>query len=143
MKVLYSLDELPHGCPRPIATIGNFDGVHLGHQQLMRDLVGKASRVGGTPTVVTFHPHPLHVLAPNNAPQQLQTLPQKLATMEALGIQLVVVIPFTMEFAQTSARTFASSILWDQLKIEEVHVGPNFAFGHRREGSFALLKEIG
>jgi riboflavin kinase / FMN adenylyltransferase len=143
MKVFYGLDELPHGCPRPVATIGNFDGVHLGHQQLMLDLVKRSEKIAGTPTVVTFHPHPLQVLAPYNAPRQIQTLSQKLITVEMLGIQMVIVIPFTLEFAQTSARDFATRILWDQMKLQEIYVGPNFAFGHRREGSFNLLKEIG
>jgi riboflavin kinase/FMN adenylyltransferase len=117
--------------------------VHLGHQQLLRDLVERAGRIHGTPMVGTFHPHPLQVLAPNNAPRQIQTLDQKLATMEKLGIQMVAVIPFTHEFAQTSAQDFAVKILWEKFRVREIYVGPNFAFGHRREGSFNLLKEIG
>jgi riboflavin kinase/FMN adenylyltransferase len=141
MKVLYRLEQL--SLPRAVATIGNFDGVHLGHQQLMRDLVERARQIRGTPLVVTFHPHPLQVLAPDNAPRQIQTLDQKLAAMEGLGIELAVVIPFTREFARTSARDFAEKILWEKLQIKEIYAGPNFAFGHRREGSFNLLKEIG
>jgi riboflavin kinase/FMN adenylyltransferase len=141
MKVLYRLEQL--SLPRAVATIGNFDGVHLGHQQLMRDLVERARQIQGTPLVVTFHPHPLQVLAPDNAPRQIQTLDQKLAAMERLGIELAVVIPFTREFARTSARDFAEKILWEKLQIKEIYAGPNFAFGHRREGSFNLLKEIG
>ncbi len=143
MKVLYRLEDFPPDSPRPVATIGNFDGVHLGHQQLMRDLVARAARVSGTSTVITFHPHPLQVLVPNNAPRQIQTLEQKLATIGSLGIQLVVVIPFDMDLARTSARDFATGILCDKLHLKEIYVGPNFAFGHRREGSFKLLKEIG
>jgi len=143
MKVLYDLEELPADLPHPVATIGNFDGMHLGHQQLMRDLAARAEQTHGTPAVVTFHPHPLQVLAPNNAPRQIQTLDQKLAAMQRLGIRLVVVIPFTLELAKTRARDFALAILRDKLKIREIYVGPNFAFGHRREGSFNLLKEIG
>lgn len=143
MKVLHSLQDLPHRCPHPIATIGNFDGVHLGHQKLMRDLVKRAEVLGATPAVVTFHPHPLQVLAPNNAPRQIQTLHQKLSLFESCGIKLVLVIPFTQDFALTSARDFACRILWERMQLREIHVGPNFAFGHRREGSFNLLKEIG
>ena len=143
MKVLYRLEELPHGFPRPVATIGNFDGVHLGHQELMRHLLDRARSTGGTPTIVTFNPHPLQVLAPNNAPRQIQTLPQKLAMLASLGIELAVVIPFDLSLAQTSARDFAVGILWEELQLREIYVGPNFAFGHRREGSFSLLKEIG
>jgi riboflavin kinase/FMN adenylyltransferase len=143
MKVIYRLEELAPEYPAPVVTIGNFDGVHLGHQNLMRDLVARAAKMGGTPVVVTFHPHPLQVLAPNNAPLQIQTLDQRLAVLESLGIPLVVVIPFSMQLAQTSARDFALRTLWEGLHIREVYVGPNFAFGHRRQGSFNLLKEIG
>ena len=143
MKVFYRLEELPHGFPCPVATIGNFDGIHVGHQELMRHLLDRARSVGGTPTIVTFNPHPLEVLVPNNAPRQIQTLPQKLAMLESLGIELAVVIPFDLGLAQTSARDFAVEILWEKLQLREIYVGPNFAFGHRREGSFSLLKEIG
>jgi riboflavin kinase / FMN adenylyltransferase len=143
MKVFNRIEDFTGNFPKPIATIGNFDGVHLGHQTLIRDLVERAEKVGGTPTVITFHPHPLQVLAPNNAPRLIQTLEQKLATIEYYGIQLVVVIPFTREFAQIRAHDFAVNILWGLLHLHEVYVGPTFAFGHRREGSFNLLKEIG
>ena len=143
MKVIRALEELPQVFPLPIATIGNFDGVHLGHQNLMRYLVERAREVHGTATVITFQPHPLAVLAPNHAPRQIQTPAQKLATFEALGIQLTIVIPFTTELAETRARDFATRILARQIGVREVYVGPNFAFGHRREGSFNLLKEVG
>jgi riboflavin kinase / FMN adenylyltransferase len=143
MKVVYSLEDADAGLPHPVATIGNFDGLHLGHARLIWDLVQRAASVQGTPVVVTFHPHPLQVLAPENAPRQIQTLRQKLEVMEALGIQFVAVIPFTRDFARMSARDFAVDILWKKLGIKEIYVGPNFAFGRRREGSFNLLKEIG
>jgi len=143
MKVVYRLEGLPLNFPCPVATIGNFDGVHLGHEQLIRDLVKRANLIQGTPMVVTFHPHPLQVLAPDNAPRQIQTLDQKLSILEKLGIMFVAVIPFTREFALTSARDFAVKIICEKLGIKEIYVGPNFAFGHRREGSFNLLKEIG
>jgi riboflavin kinase/FMN adenylyltransferase len=99
--------------------------------------------LGGTPAVLTFHPHPLQVLAPNNAPLQIQTLDQKISTIESLGIPLLVVIPFDLQLAQTSARDFAVKTIWEKLQPKEIYVGPNFAFGHRRQGSFNLLKEIG
>jgi len=143
MRVVNSPAELPHGCPKPVATIGNFDGMHLGHRQLMQDLIRRAAEVGGTATVVTFHPHPLQVLAPGNAPRQIQTLQQKLDAIASLGIQLVIVIPFDRALARTSARDFAAQVLWGNLRLSEIYVGPNFAFGHRREGSFGLLREIG
>jgi riboflavin kinase/FMN adenylyltransferase len=143
MRVIYHLDELRPVFPAPVVTIGNFDGVHLGHQNLMRDLSQRASKIGGTPIVLTFHPHPLQVLAPNNAPLQIQTLKQKLSIIESMGIPIAVVIPFDMRLAQTSAREFALGTLWERLRPKEIYVGPNFAFGNRRQGSFNLLKEIG
>lgn len=142
MKVINRLEDLVPEYASPIVTIGNFDGIHLGHQNLIRDLINHAARMGGTPVVITFYPHPLQVLAPNNAPLQIQTMDQRLATLESLGIPLVVVIPFNVELAQTSARDFAVG-LWERLRMKEIYVGPNFAFGHRRQGSFNLLKEIG
>jgi len=142
MKIIDRLEELVPVYASPVVTIGNFDGVHLGHQSLIRDLVTHAAKMGGTPVIVTFYPHPLQVLAPNNAPLQIQTLDQKLATIDSLGIPLAVVIPFNMELAQTSARDFAVG-LWEKLRFKEIYVGPTFAFGHRRQGSINLLKEIG
>jgi riboflavin kinase/FMN adenylyltransferase len=143
MKVINSLEDLVPEYPAPVVTIGNFDGVHLGHQNLMEDLSIRAAKISGTPTVVTFNPHPLQVLAPNNAPLQIQTLEQKLAVIESLGISLVISIPFDMQLAQMSARDFSIQVLWEKLRPKEIYVGPNFAFGHRRQGSFNLLKEIG
>jgi riboflavin kinase / FMN adenylyltransferase len=143
MKVIYRLEDLTPEYPSPVTTIGNFDGVHLGHQSLIRDLVSRAEIINGTPVVLTFHPHPLQVLAPNNAPLQIQSLDQRLAVIESLGIPLTVIIPFSLQLAQMDARDFTVDILWERLRIKEVYVGPNFAFGHRRQGSFNLLKEIG
>ena len=143
MRIIKSLEELTPVHPAPIVTIGNFDGVHLGHQNLIRDLVARAGKIGGTPIILTFDPHPLQVLAPNNAPLQIQTLRQKLAVIESLGVPLAVVIPFNIQLAQISARDFAVQMLWNRLHFKEIYVGPNFAFGNRRQGSFNLLKEIG
>jgi riboflavin kinase / FMN adenylyltransferase len=142
MRVINRLDDLAPEYPAPVVTIGNFDGVHLGHQNLMRDLMERAAKMGGTPIVLTFHPHPLQVLAPNNAPLQIQTLDQRIATIDSLGIPVTVIVPFTVELAQTSARDFVYKILWERLHPKEIYVGPNFAFGNRRQGSFNLLKEI-
>jgi riboflavin kinase/FMN adenylyltransferase len=143
MRVIHSLEDLAPEYPAPLLTIGNFDGVHLGHQNLMRDLNSRAAIIRGTAVVMTFHPHPLQVLAPDNAPLQIQSLNQKLAAIEALGIPLVVVLPFDRALAQMSARDFAVKMLWEKIRPKEIYVGPNFAFGNRRQGSFSLLKEIG
>ncbi len=143
MKVVWRLEDLAPEYPNPVVTIGNFDGVHLGHQNLMRDLLVRAAKIGGTAAVMTFHPHPLQVLAPGNAPLLIQTLEQKIAAIQSLGIPLVIVVPFDRQLAQMSASDFAVEILWRKMRPKEVYVGPNFAFGNRRQGSFNLLKEIG
>jgi riboflavin kinase/FMN adenylyltransferase len=143
MKIVRGLDQLPQTLLPPVLTIGNFDGVHLGHQSLVQTLVARAAAVGGSSLVLTFDPHPLQVLAPDNAPRQIQTLDQKLTALDALGIDVVLVLPFTRDLAHMGAREFVARILVDRLHAREIHVGASFAFGHRREGSFNLLKEMG
>ncbi len=143
MIVVRGLDHLPGSWFRPIVTIGNFDGVHLGHQSLLRALAARAQDIGGVPIVLTFDPHPLQVLAPDNAPRQIQTLRQKLGALAELGTEGAVILPFTRNLARMSARDFVIRILCEQLHVREIHVGASFAFGYRREGSFNLLKEMG
>jgi riboflavin kinase/FMN adenylyltransferase len=143
VKIISLLDDLAPEYALPVVTMGNFDGVHLGHRKLIQGVVARAAEIGGTPIAITFYPHPMHMLVPNNAPMQIQTLPQKLAVIESLGIPVTVVIPYNEKLAVTSARDFALDVLCERLRIKEIYVGPNFAFGHRRQGSVSLLKEIG
>ena len=143
MKVISRLEDIAPEYALPIVTMGNFDGVHIGHRKLIQGVVTRAAEIGGTPIAITFYPHPMHMLTPNNAPVQIQTLPQKLATIESLGVPVTVVIPYNEKLAGTSARDFAIDMLYEKLRISEIYVGPNFAFGHRRQGSINLLKEIG
>jgi len=143
MKVISRLEDLVPEYVSPVVTMGNFDGVHLGHRRLIRNIVSRAEKIGGTPMALTFYPHPLHVLVPNHAPMQIQTLEQKLAVFESLGIHTTVVIPYDTRLAGISARDFTLDVLYERLRIREVYVGPNFAFGYRRQGSITLLKEIG
>ena len=143
MKVISRLEDLAPEYVLPVVTMGNFDGMHLGHRKLIQTVVSRAEKIGGTPMVITFHPHPLQMLVPNYAPMQIQTLHQKLAVIESLGIPVTVVIPYDEKLAGTDARDFALDVLCERLRIKEIYVGPNFAFGHRRQGSVNLLKEIG
>lgn len=143
MKVISRLEDIAPEYALPVVTMGNYDGVHFGHRKLIQGVVARAAEIGGTPMAITFNPHPLHLLVPNNAPARIQTLPQKLAVIESLGISVTAVIPYDEKLAGTSARDFALDVLCERLRIREIHVGPNFAFGHRRQGSINLLKEIG
>jgi len=86
MRVITRLEDLAPEYPLPVVTMGNFDGVHQGHRRLMQHVVARAAEIGGTPMVLTFHPHPLQLLVPNHAPMQIQPLDQKLAVIASLGI---------------------------------------------------------
>ncbi|NCS64870.1 MAG: bifunctional riboflavin kinase/FAD synthetase [Hydrogenophilales bacterium CG03_land_8_20_14_0_80_62_28] len=138
---------ITHGWPhatRPNAvTIGNFDGVHLGHQAMLARLTARATSVGGLPTVLTFEPHPREIFTPHAAPSRLTSLREKLEILKALGVGHVHVCRFTKEFAALSAEDFVRRILVDGLKARYVLVGDDFRFGAKRAGNLALLQTLG
>jgi riboflavin kinase/FMN adenylyltransferase len=128
---------------RPILTIGNFDGIHLGHRAILDTVVGRSKDLRGQAVVYTFDPHPRKVLQPGRAPRLLTTLEQKLELLESAGVDAVIVEPFTLEFAKTSADTFIRDYLLARIRPVEVYVGYDFHFGHDREGSMRMLTEMG
>lgn len=123
-----------------VTTLGVFDGLHLGHQQIVRTVVERATALGLTPTVVTFDPHPRSVIRPETAPPLLQTFSQKMEGLRILGIRQVLVLDFTPELAIISAEEFISRFLVDALDSREVYLGEGFAFGHQRRGTIELLR---
>lgn len=128
---------------RPVVTIGNFDGIHLGHRAILDTVVGRASDLGGEAVVYTFHPHPRKVLRPDGAPSLLTTHDQKLELLEAAGVDAVIVEPFTREFSHTDANEFIRVCLHERIRPVEVYVGYDFHFGRDREGSMRMLTELG
>jgi riboflavin kinase / FMN adenylyltransferase len=126
-----------------VVTIGNFDGVHLGHQQILRRVVEQATASNSMPAVLTFYPHPARVLRPEKAPQLLATLDQRLAAFAAAGIAAVLVLTFDRELAQVSAEEFVRRYMVDTMKAEAILVGGNFRFGHRQVGDVNFLRELG
>jgi riboflavin kinase/FMN adenylyltransferase len=131
------------GIARPtVLTLGVFDGLHLGHQLVMRTVVERARAVGAVPTVITFDPHPRAVLHPESAPPLLQTLDQKVEALGVLGVEQTIVIRFTPEFAQVRAEEFLSDVAHERLQAREVYLGRGFAFGRGREGNIELLREV-
>jgi riboflavin kinase/FMN adenylyltransferase len=138
------LDTLePRGWPRPAVTVGNFDGVHRGHQALVAQAVADARASSGTAVVLTFDPHPSRVLAPERAPATLMTMEQKAERLAALGVDRMAVLPFTAVLAAQPAAEFAQRVLHDCLQATTVVVGAAFRFGRGRAGDVALLRRLG
>ena len=126
-----------------VLTLGVFDGLHLGHQLIMKTVVERARAVGAVPTVITFDPHPRAVLHPESAPPLLQTFDQKIEAFGVLGIEQTIVVRFTKEFASIRAEEFLTEIVMERLHAKEVYLGKGFAFGHNREGNIDLLRKLG
>jgi riboflavin kinase / FMN adenylyltransferase len=126
-----------------VLTLGVFDGLHLGHQLIMRTVVERARTVNAIPTVITFDPHPRAVLHPESAPPLLQTFDQKIEAFGMLGIEQTIVVRFTEEFASIRANDFLRDVVKERLQAREVYLGKGFAFGHNREGNIELLKRTG
>src|SRR3982751_1635425 len=125
-----------------VVTLGVFDGLHLGHQLIMRTVVERARAVGAVPTVITFDPHPRAVLHPESAPPLLQTFDQKVEALGVLGIEQTIVIHFDQAFSETRAEDFLRDVVVDRLQAKEVYLGRGFFFGHNREGNIDLLRTI-
>ncbi len=126
-----------------IVGLGNFDGIHFGHQRLIGDLVAKARAVGGTPAVFTFVPHPLAVLNPQGAPPLILPPDVKRDMFATLGVEVLLWIPFSPEFARLSPEDFIKQVLHEQLAVRAVLVGYNYTFGYKGQGTPELLKEYG
>jgi riboflavin kinase/FMN adenylyltransferase len=139
MQVFRDLQD-PRVATPAVLTFGVFDGLHLGHQLIMRTVAERASAAGLPATVVTFEPHPRAVVHPESAPPLLQTFEQKMRGMERLGIDQVIVLSFTRELSLVTAEDFLASIVFGRLDARESYLGAGFAFGHDREGRFDLLK---
>lgn len=132
--------DLPRGA---VVTIGNFDGMHVGHQAVIRRVVARAQELGRPSAVVTFEPHPLAVVAPDRVPRRILTMAQKEELISELGIDTLVVVPFTHDFSRWTASRFIDEFLAGILNVSEVHIGRDFCFGAGREGTFDRLTEAG
>ena len=132
--------DLPRGGN---ATIGNFDGVHLGHRRILEAVVARARETDRPSIAITFEPHPLSVLRPDRAPRRLQTLHQKEEAIEALGVENLLVIPFTRDFSLIEPEEFVRSVLEERLAVSELFLGSHFAFGRGKRGDLALLTRMG
>lgn len=129
--------------PNPVVTIGNFDGVHIGHQKIFKKVVEKARKINGTPIAITFDPHPVRVLAPERGLKILTTFEDKANLISSEGIKVLICIGFSKEFAKTDPDDFIRDILVNKLGVKWVIVGHNYAFGKGKKGTTALLRRRG
>lgn len=143
MKIIHNLLELTALPRHTVATIGNFDGVHLGHRAIFRHVVAEARQMQGTATVITFTPHPLKLLTPERAPLLIDTYIERERLIAASGIDLLVCLPFTRDLAALPATTFVTDILIKALGLKHLIVGYDYAFGRDRQGDAAFLQSCG
>ena len=142
MRIFRSLQEIPNGFGPTMVSVGNFDGVHLGHKHVLQQVVQRARATGSQAAVVTFDPHPLRILRPDVAPKLITPRPVKEKLLAQTGVDVLLSIPFTRDFSMTSPAEFAR-ILAEKLRAKEVHEGENFHFGHKAEGNAQRLTDLG
>lgn len=142
MKIYTSLEQFKN-VNNPVLTTGTFDGVHLGHKKILRQLRLAADQLGGETVLFTFHPHPRMVLFPDaHNLKLLNTEKEKIEQLEKAGLQHLILFPFTLEFSRLSATEFIRDILVNQLKVKKLVIGYDHHFGRNREGSAENLKEL-
>ncbi len=143
MEIFNNFADIIEPFTNSFVTIGNFDGVHLGHQMLFAEVVSRARQGQGTSVAVTFEPHPLQVIRPEIGLKLISSYEQKVEMITLAGIDVLVVIPFTREFAATGAETFVDEVLVGTIGIRELVVGYDYAFGKGRQGDIGFLKKQG
>ncbi|MGA2834608.1 MAG: bifunctional riboflavin kinase/FAD synthetase [Terracidiphilus sp.] len=143
MSLFRSVAEIPAGYGPSVAAIGNFDGVHLGHQEILSAVVAESRSVGARALAITFDPHPDQFLRPAEAPGLLTPISERLRLLSFTGIDAVVVLPFDAALAALPAQVFARGLLVETLGVRGVHEGGNFRFGHRAEAGVAELEAYG
>ena len=143
MEIIRGISELNRTFESPVLTLGNFDGVHLGHQAILNLVISRAKALGGESILFTFEPHPRRVLQAESNLRLLDTFEQKVETLEDLGLDTVIAEPFDHEFAQVSPEQFIGHHIHECIRPVEVYVGYDFHFGRDREGSMRMLTERG
>ena len=143
MQIVRHIDDPNLRLSASVVTLGNFDGIHLGHQALIGGTVAAGRKLALPSVVLTFEPHPLKVLAPERAPKMLLAHKDKMRLLQELGVDVVVIQQFDLAFAKLAAQDFVQSILADRLKARQVWVGSDLRFGQGRKGSVADLHNWG
>jgi riboflavin kinase/FMN adenylyltransferase len=142
MEIIKNLDNIVKPFKNAVISIGNFDGVHIGHQALFHEVIEKAEAINGTSVAMTFEPHPLKVLEQNNMPPLITLSEQKTELISRSGIDVLICVPFTREFAALSAREFVADLLIKRIGMSAIVVGEDYTFGRNREGNLELLQSM-
>ena len=143
VEIIKGIQNLKRPFRNPVVTLGNFDGVHLGHQRIFKRVKEEASKIRGQGVVITFEPHPLKVLAPERFSPLLTPFRKKMMLIEKSGIEIVLCIEFSLTFSEISPSQFIESILVQKVKVKKVIIGYNYHFGKGQEGDAQTLKEAG
>ena len=143
MEVVNGFQQLVRKYPNPVVSLGNFDGVHLGHQEILLRVKERAKELEGTALVYTFHPHPLSVLTQQKQFLNITTLDEKLQVIEQAGMDVVVCEPFTPDFSRITAENFVKNILFGRIGVKEIFVGEDYSFGSKRQGNIYFLQKMG
>lgn len=143
MRLITDLKNITTRFTNSVVTLGNFDGLHLGHQELIKMVIKRARETGAVSLVVTFRPHPLKILAPEKCPPLISIYEEKIGLFEKLGIDVLVKIPFTMDFSAMAPEDFVKDVLCGLLGAKEIFVGYNYRFGRGRQGNVQTLKKLG
>ncbi|MEZ4526334.1 MAG: bifunctional riboflavin kinase/FAD synthetase [Desulfobacterales bacterium] len=141
MKLIEGIEKIEKPFPNAVVTIGNFDGVHLGHQALFHEVIEKTDEIHGTSVAVTFEPHPIRVLKPNGHPPLITLYEQKVELIERAGLDYLICVPFTKAFASISAADFLEKILIGRIGMKAFVAGGDYSFGRNREGNLEYLKQ--
>jgi riboflavin kinase / FMN adenylyltransferase len=143
MQVFYKLEDIPAAFGPSLVSVGNFDGMHRAHANVLGEIVRRAKPSGGQAVAVTFEPHPARILRPDSGLKLLTPLPEKLRLLESTGIDAVLILPFGRDLSLMTPRQFAERILKKKLHAREVHEGYNFHFGHKAAGDVNVLAQLG
>ncbi len=143
MEIIRGLEELEKGYPNTVITIGNFDGLHLGHQKIIQTVIRESEEIYGTSMVVTFDPHPMKVLAPEKEVKLLTTPKERERLIRTMGITVLLYITFNKEFSHLQPDEFIDNVLVNKINVKKVIVGQNYAFGKARKGTTELLRRRG
>ncbi len=142
MRIFETID-ITERFPNPVITIGNYDGIHIGHRQIIERVKARAASLGGTSMLMTFNPHPLHLLRPERELAAIVPLEEKKRLIAETGIDVLLVLPFTREFSALAPETFVSYILVEKLGVKGVVIGYDFRFGSRGMGDISMLETLG